>query len=69
MLDKKKNAKHISSNSWLEKAPKFEGSWWPAWEQWLVELSDPEKIAASPVGLTEGYKAISDAPGDYVLQK
>ena len=69
MLDKKRNTKHMSSNNWLEKAPKYEGSWWPAWEQWLVKLSTPEKITATAVSDYQGQKIICDAPGDYVLQK
>lgn len=69
MLDKKRNDKHISSNTWLERAPKYKGSWWPAWENWLVNLSEPQKIKSTEIGETKGHKVICDAPGDYVLQK
>lgn len=56
-------AKHISSDPWLEKTPKHEGSWWPAWMQWLDERSEGK---VTPPVFEE---TICNAPGIYVLQK
>jgi polyhydroxyalkanoate synthase len=55
---------------WLEPetyertAARHEGSWWPAWQQWLAAHSSPRK-AVRP--LPRGA-ALGDAPGAYVLQ-
>jgi len=42
-----------------------EGSWWPAWHQWLAAKSS-RKQAARPVG---AHAVLGDAPGEYVLQR
>lgn len=69
MLDRKRNDKHISSSAWLEKAPKYDGSWWPAWNQWLIALSN-EKIPTPVMGHPDkNYAVLYDAPGLYVLEK
>ncbi|MCL2469186.1 MAG: class I poly(R)-hydroxyalkanoic acid synthase [Alphaproteobacteria bacterium] len=50
-------------DQWLEKATKHDGSWWPAWFQWLAQYSGdmtaPRDPAANP-------NATEDAPGSYV---
>lgn len=69
MNTRKRNGKHISSDTWLEKSPKFEGSWWPAWEEWIASHST-EKMPPPPMGNhKKEIKIICDAPGTYVLQK
>lgn len=58
-----KGVKHPSATEWQKIAPKIEGSWWPAWEKWLVSYSG-EKISPP------SFKTIiSDAPGTYVFQR
>jgi polyhydroxyalkanoate synthase len=64
----KKNTKHISSDQWVEKTPKLDGSWWPVWEKWLNE-SSAGKVSPPLLGNNNGYTIICDAPGAYVLQK
>lgn len=65
----KKGQKHISSQTWFETAKKYEGSWWPAWEKWLVSHSK-EKVDAPSMGSPKkGIMVLCDAPGTYVLQK
>lgn len=69
MYTRKDGEKHISSESWSNRAPKYEGSWWPAWDQWLADASSG-KVAPPAMGNTkEGYRVICNAPGAYVLEK
>ncbi len=52
--------KALSAEDWLDIAKLEDGSWWPAWEAWLADLSGkrikPPKIA----------KSLAPAPGSYV---
>jgi polyhydroxyalkanoate synthase len=52
---------------WLAEAPRQEGSWWPAWHEWLRARSgDPVKPPRMGV---PGERVLDDAPGRYVLEK
>ncbi len=52
---------------WLGIAPDHEGSWWPAWQQWLQQRSG---AAMAPPRLgPAGARRLDDAPGRYVLEK
>jgi len=59
---------YVDPDTWQTVAPRHEGSWWPAWEGWLVShsrgLIPPPSIGASE----RGYPPLGDAPGIYVLQ-
>ncbi len=57
-------APYLDPDRWLEVAQQKEGSWWPAWHDWLVQRSAKEKV--SPPLMSKGLCA---APGTYVLQK
>ncbi|MEX0431523.1 PHA/PHB synthase family protein [Spiribacter insolitus] len=47
--------------------PREEGSWWPAWQQWLAERSG-EPVSPPSIGVPErGFVPYADAPGEYVL--
>jgi polyhydroxyalkanoate synthase len=55
--------------TWMNTAPRFEGSWWPAWQSWLARHSTG-RIAPPTLGNTAaGLAPIADAPGTYVLQR
>ncbi len=65
----KKDDKYLSTDLWLEQAPYYEGSWWPAWEGWL-ETESSGKVAPPSMGdLKKTNAVLCDAPGVYVLQK
>lgn len=69
MLTHEKGDKHLSSETWQERAPHFEGSWWPAWETWLVDHSG-NKVKPPELGNEKkDILILCDAPGTYVLQK
>lgn len=65
----KEDQPYIDSENWIERTPKNEGSWWPAWQTWLKKHSGrrvpPPSLGASDLG----YPKLDDAPGKYVLQK
>jgi polyhydroxyalkanoate synthase len=59
---------YVAPEAWQAEAPERDGSWWPAWHEWLVERSsgrvDPPSMGASE----EGLEVFEDAPGTYVFQ-
>jgi len=55
----------VEPGQWARQAPQHEGSWWPAWHEWLAARSSPMRRAKSiPTGAVLG-----DAPGEYVRQR
>jgi len=59
----------VGPDEWLEQASYQEGSWWPAWTEWLAEHSGPRDQPPPPMGAPrKGLPVLGDAPGDYVLE-
>jgi len=56
-----------SSEAWLDKAEKEEGSWWPDWKRWLQYRSGKKIPARKPGG--GKLKPLYPAPGEYVRIK
>jgi polyhydroxyalkanoate synthase len=51
---------------WAAEAPRHEGSWWPAWSDWLAERSGAT-VEPTPLGaLEKGLPPLEAAPGSYV---
>ncbi|MDE2200358.1 MAG: polyhydroxyalkanoic acid synthase [Rhodospirillales bacterium] len=68
-LTRKLEGRYIAPDAWLVAAQEQEGSWWPAWADWLAERSE-QAGRLPPLGSEPaGYPAREDAPGRYVLQK
>jgi polyhydroxyalkanoate synthase len=61
--------RYRSASDWLAETPSQEGSWWPAWNEWLnAHSSTGGKIAPPALGnRKKGYAPIADAPGEYVF--
>ncbi|MGV6871512.1 PHA/PHB synthase family protein [Pseudochelatococcus sp. B33] len=60
----------LSPEEWAQAAEVREGSWWPAWAQWLADRVLPERVPARAPGAAErGFPPMGDAPGTYVLQR
>ena len=59
-------ALYLGPDCWLAQAEPREGSWWPAWADWLDSQSGA-RSAPPPMG-SQRYPAIGDAPGLYVLE-
>jgi len=54
--------------SWAAAASYRDGSWWPAWFDWLADHSTG-LVAPPPLGATDrGLAPLCDAPGEYVRQ-
>lgn len=51
---------YLSPEEWVDAAHYEEGSWWPAWVDWLKERSG-RVVSPPPMG-----NALADAPGRYV---
>jgi polyhydroxyalkanoate synthase len=63
------DAPFIDPDEWQKTAPRFEGSWWVAWSNWLAEGSS-EWIDPPPMGTPEDMPAaLAEAPGTYVFQR
>lgn len=65
----------LNPDEWMQRAALHSGSWWPRWQAWLAAHSGGTGSAAAnsaPPALgnaAAGYGIITDAPGDYVLQR
>jgi len=68
MLSWNSAATHLEPDSWLQRAPLLEGSWWPAWQRWLAAHSTSRQVSARlpAAGVAPGATAAADAPGSYV---
>jgi polyhydroxyalkanoate synthase subunit PhaC len=55
----------IPHEQWQAQAPRHEGSWWTAWQQWLAAYSNPP-LPARPI---PAKAALGPAPGRYVMQR
>jgi len=51
---------------WETATPIIEGSWWDAWQPWLVTHGG-DKIKPPSMGDNKDYATIRDAPGKYVV--
>ncbi|MCX7241811.1 MAG: alpha/beta fold hydrolase [Burkholderiales bacterium] len=66
---KRLKAAHIGNQEWLQTTEKQQGSWWPAWQQWLQAHSSGQ-TKPPPMGAPrKGYPSIGDAPGNFVKQR
>ena len=52
----------MEPEQWAKQAKTHEGSWWPAWQQWLAKSSSPQKLARTKTAGT----SLGEAPGEYV---
>ncbi|WP_418317966.1 PHA/PHB synthase family protein [Piscinibacter sakaiensis] len=61
---------HMAPDEWIEAATRHQGSWWPAWHEWLAERSGATQVKPPKLGAPgKGYAPLADAPGEYVLQR
>jgi polyhydroxyalkanoate synthase len=60
---------HLAPDDWMQAATRHEGAWWPAWQRWLAEHSGGKTKPPAIGAARKGYKALEDAPGQYVRQR
>ena len=58
----------VEPQRWLDGAEAIEGSWWPAWVEWLKPHAGPEIAARRKLGNSK-FVVIEPAPGRYVKAK
>ncbi len=68
LLTRPAGGRSIAADEWQATAPHTQGSWWPAWQQWLQAHSSDETVKPPSMG-SDDYLPQGDAPGTYVLQK
>jgi polyhydroxyalkanoate synthase len=49
-----------SAEAWLEGATRYEGSWWPWWQEWLNGHGSGRRVPARTIS-----DGIEPAPGSY----
>jgi polyhydroxyalkanoate synthase len=60
---------YLDPQAWWDRATAREGSWWPAWLEWL-EAGAGSRVAPPSLGAEHaGLPCLDDAPGRYVLQE
>ncbi len=60
--------RYVAPEVWTASTPVQQGSWWPAWQQWLADRSGP-RVAPPSTGAPEaGLPQLGAAPGEYVRQ-
>lgn len=60
--------RYLGPDDWIAEAPRFDGSWWPAWRDWLTDRSGQADVPPPAMGAPQaGYTPLADAPGSYVL--
>ena len=68
LMTRRHGERYMDPATWSAVAPRHEGSWWPAWEAWLRSAGSSKQVAPPDVGAyDEGFPALDDAPGSYVL--
>jgi polyhydroxyalkanoate synthase len=70
MATRERGERYVDSDTWLARAARGEGSWWPAWVAWLESKSDAELVAPPAKGApSRGLMPLCAAPGDYVHER
>ncbi|HQO29967.1 MAG TPA: poly-beta-hydroxybutyrate polymerase, partial [Accumulibacter sp.] len=65
----RKEERCLDAETWKTQAPTYQGSWWPAWQEWLLSHSSGAVAAPAMGAPDKGYAPLADAPGSYVLQQ
>ncbi len=58
------DAPWMDPQRWLAEAAQHQGSWWPAWHEWLLAKGS---VQAVPARTPAPDQVLADAPGEYVL--
>lgn len=61
--------KQIDPDTWFTTVESQAGSWWPAFSEWLDQQMSGTVKPPAMGAPKRGYKALRDAPGEYVLQR
>ncbi len=67
LMNRGSNDRYLEPDKWAAAAPHYEGSWWPAWEEWIRASGSKDEVDPPHVGgVEQGLPVLCDAPGIYV---
>lgn len=66
MTTRHAQSKYTDPDTWQATAPHADGSWWPAWHQWLAARSTQRITPPSLGAPASSLPAVEAAPGSYV---
>ena len=70
LMTRRRGDRYVDPDTWAASAPRFDGSWWPAWEEWLVATGSGERKPPPGIGApSRGLPALDPAPGPYVCMR
>jgi polyhydroxyalkanoate synthase subunit PhaC len=69
IMRKKVDGPYIGPEDWVRIAPAVEGSWWPAWSEFLAAQSGPPIAPPAFPQVGSGEAPLADAPGAYVRRR
>jgi polyhydroxyalkanoate synthase subunit PhaC len=68
VLTKQGDGPYVGPDEWIKLALHHQGSWWTEWVRFL-ESHSGEPVAPAAIGGWQDSASLTDAPGDYVLQR
>ena len=67
LMTRSSTDRYVEPDNWVAAAPHYEGSWWPAWEEWIRAAGSKDEVDPPHMGAIEqGLPPLCDAPGVYV---
>lgn len=69
LTTRKAGSPYLPPESWLASAKQVDGSWWTAWNTWLVKQNGGVQIQPPKKMGSAAYKPVGAAPGTYVHQR
>jgi len=69
MTSRRIDDRYVAPEQFLAEAPKTEGSWWPAWENWLRGHAGSRRAPPEMGAPEAGLAPLANAPGSYVMQR
>lgn len=68
ILSRHRDEQYVDPDTWSEIAPQTDGSWWEAWDAWLVQQGTGTMTAPPAMGAADrGLPPLEAAPGTYVF--
>lgn len=58
----------LAPEMWQKETPSVQGSWWIAWQDWLIDHSNPKKVTPPSLG-SKRYPPLEDAPGTFIFER
>jgi polyhydroxyalkanoate synthase len=68
IASRKAGLTYLPPEKWRESAKRKDGSWWEAWNTWLLAKDEGAKVPAPKKSGNATYKPLGAAPGTYVHQ-